>query len=768
MTDRHAALYDRLPEIYRIWDEEQSGPTPLRAFLEVIEQSLEAVDTNIDELYHDLFIETCNDWVVPYIADLIGTSHLSGDPWTIRADVADTIALRRRKGTLGALEQITYNITGWAPHATELFTRITWAQHLNHQRDDNAGRPLYDDDEIDRFTVPRGGFAPIRAPGTCSLIGTPHDPFAHTADVRPPATDAVRYNVPNVAIFLWRLEPYSIPLVDPVFRSIETNGVATADAAPFIVRFDAHQLGRPLQLFNRFEADFSQMNPLLVDVDRTPGPMHEARLDSGSPAGHPEAYVSVTPYDDGDISSIVLQTDTGLCLYVPRGEFEPFEDVDWFVRGTNLCAWEEGIRPELRINEIAIDPAIGRIVIGVESQAQAEALRDGLKLSVTDAAVGPVGAHPIARTRDWDGEALPAPIVVDRQPTSPTLEEALADLPSASAPVHIEIADSRVHDLDLNNVIGVDTTDADAALRLASSLVIRAADGERPIIRLARPLRFRVDDVDKAENIVVRLEGLFITSDSAMGADEALIERAAVGTLEIYDSTLDPGGHEQLDGTRADIRSAMRLTPEFGFTDASERDDFDETPRLHIDRSVTGPVLTSPDYELVVADSIVDAGGGLGDDPAGPTLAIGSAAMPIDSDWGPDLTIEGATIFGQVRVAHLQGSGAIILHRLEVFDHQSGCIEDSWLSGAGDLTPPTRRCVNASDARLLFTSETHGHPAYAQLALDAASAIRAQGPQDDQMGAFGFLLEAHRWSNLRIRVDEFMPVGSRPLFVTVT
>ena len=36
------------------------------------------------------------------------------------------------------------------------------------------------------------------------------------------------------------------------------------------------------------------------------------------------------------------------------------------------------------------------------------------------------------------------------------------------------------------------------------------------------------------------------------------------------------------------------------------------------------------------------------------------------------------------------------------------------------------------------------------------------------MGAFGFLLEAHRWHNLQIRIREFMPVGVRPLVVPVT
>ena len=42
--------------------------------------------------------------MIPYIGALVGTTVLAGDSWTLRADVADTVALRRRKGTMGAIE----------------------------------------------------------------------------------------------------------------------------------------------------------------------------------------------------------------------------------------------------------------------------------------------------------------------------------------------------------------------------------------------------------------------------------------------------------------------------------------------------------------------------------------------------------------------------------------------------------------------------------------------------------------------------------------
>ena len=52
--------------------------------------------------------------------------------------------------------------------------------------------------------------------------------------------------------------------------------------------------------------------------------------------------------------------------------------------------------------------------------------------------------------------------------------------------------------------------------------------------------------------------------------------------------------------------------------------------------------------------------------------------------------------------------------------------------------------------------------------MPGAEAIRTRGPQNDAMGAFNFLLEAHRWTNLQIRFREFMPVGIKPLLIPLT
>ena len=63
-------LYALLPTVYRIRDEQQGKP--LHALVSLIAQEFEALEENVEQLYDDQFIETCQEWAAPYIGDLIG------------------------------------------------------------------------------------------------------------------------------------------------------------------------------------------------------------------------------------------------------------------------------------------------------------------------------------------------------------------------------------------------------------------------------------------------------------------------------------------------------------------------------------------------------------------------------------------------------------------------------------------------------------------------------------------------------------------------
>jgi hypothetical protein len=769
-------LFDRLPEIHRTRDLEQSPPGQLRAILDAIGAPFDALHENIAQLYEDLFIDTCDDWVIPYIGDSLGVSHLKGDPRTLRADVADTIALRRRKGTLGAIERLAANLTGWSSRAVEMRENLGWTQHLNHQRPDAGGEPPLADPARTRFTPPRGGFAPIRDPAMLALVGTPFDPFAYTADVKPPPEGTRAVNLPNLAVFLWRLAAYRLPRVRPLAKGRIDRGAPPAGEARFVLRFDLDPLDRPVRLFNTGRPGFLRATGALsrlAEPDAVAGPMLDARLTTGSPAGHPDAYAQIDFYDASTTPPSGFDLgDVGLQLFMPA-TLAPLLPGGWAwrFRGDNLCAWETGLRRPVASGEIVVDPDIGRLVIGLDTAAQADELMtiggggfvSRMFVAFAYGAVGPVGAHPVSRGVLTPPPGPPPDIRrVGDIPGGVTLQAALAGLEAAAAPVVVEIEDSLVHRLDLAAIAGT-AVDGGRSLRLAQSLTIRAADGHRPIILLAAPLGFRPVTASAAtpSGPVVRLEGLYLAPAVAFPAGAALIERAAVARLEIVGCTLAPGGHSLRDGSRAAPQRALRLFDGYGFTDAAEEQAFSPTPDIVLQRSVAGSLAVDGRYRLDLEDTIVDAAGG-----AGP--AIGAATNPA-AGWGAALAFSGLTCFGATRIAAVGGSGAIFTGRFEVEDNQHGCVK--WSAFAGDpldRLPPNHFCVRATEARIVFTSRRFGAPAYAQLARETDHRVLTRGPSDDAMGAFGFQLEAHKFANLNIRLREFMPAGVRALVVPVT
>lgn len=848
---KRVPLYARLPEIYRTKDAEASAPGQLRHYLALVEEVFGHIHANIEELYDDLFVETSDDWVVPYIGDLLGTSHLAGDPWTLRADVADTIALRRRKGTLGAVELLAYNLTRWGAHCVELRERMVWNQHLNHQRPDEGGAPPYGLPSVRRQTVIRGGTVTLRDPAMLSLLGTPFDPFAHTADVKPPAFGGIRYNLPNLAVFLWRLAAYRVRVSRPVFVGFGPVIPASPPERPdpvTPVRFNVNPLARPfvppaaererqpVRLFNTHRFDLLNRRretdeglgptPQPFDlslIDEVPGPILLERLTEGAPAGAPAAYVSVETYDaTSDVLAGLLLSDVGFQLHLPdllpaaasnfAGEEWPVAQgpgFEWKIRGGNLCAWEEGLRPELADKEIVIDPVRGRVLVGVNTQDRAEALRDHMLVTYTYGAPGPVGAHPVSRAAPKGKFALE-----DASPnfhrallrqSATALRDALTDIHLETTPVVVEIADSFTHELDLADPALLEETHDEGvvngprSLMLGGSLLIRAASNQRPVLKLQSPLRFRpaqvvatppTDAAQQAEidgrnsQLTVRLEGLFITRGENFPAGEPLIARAALHSLELVECTLDPEGFVQYDGTRAAVEPSINLREPYGFGDAEEEDVFKETPQVVAHRSITGPLLIATGYRLTLTDSIIDAGQGVGNT-SGAFAINGPDNQPSDppTQWGPPTTIKGVTVFGRTRVESITGRGGVFVHALEARDVQKGCLKFCYFSGErkpppstdpADRLPQNHACVHGQaidpddNALLQFTSESFGDPGYAQLTFATDFRVRERGPDDDQMGAYGFLLEAHKWRNLQIRFREFMPVGVRPLLIPVT
>jgi Phage tail protein (Tail_P2_I) len=187
-------LYRLLPAVYRARDAETAGQ--LRALVSVLAEQAGVVEDDITRLYENWFIETCDEWVVPYIGDLLGVGGLHQLPgasaFSQRARVANTLAHRRRKGTATMLEQLARDTTGWNARTVEFFELLSTTQHFNHVR------------LLNHRT------ADLRQAGKLELLNTPFDTIAHTADVRHIASTRGRHNVPNVGVHLWRLQAYAV------------------------------------------------------------------------------------------------------------------------------------------------------------------------------------------------------------------------------------------------------------------------------------------------------------------------------------------------------------------------------------------------------------------------------------------------------------------------------------------------------------------------------------------------------------------------------
>ncbi len=134
-----ARLWESLPVIYQVLDTAtfadldtavSSGPGPLRELVDRIGTQIAVVRRSIDGLWADQSIETCADWVIPYIGDLVATRLVIGlDARGQRLDVANTIGWRRRKGTVATLDAVARDITGWSVHVLEAFRRLARTRH---------------------------------------------------------------------------------------------------------------------------------------------------------------------------------------------------------------------------------------------------------------------------------------------------------------------------------------------------------------------------------------------------------------------------------------------------------------------------------------------------------------------------------------------------------------------------------------------------------------------------------------------------------------
>jgi len=384
-------LYKLLPAIYRIRDANQGEP--LRALLGVVEEEFLAIEEDIAGLYEDLFIETCDEWVIPYIGDLLnvhGVQPISARAGSLRSYVANTIAYRRRKGTAAVLEQVARDITGWPAHAVEFFQLLGTTQHLNHLRMDNVRTP------------------DMRDINNLQLLGGPFETAAHTAEIRSPETARGKYNIPNIGIFLWRVQSY--PVDHTSAREVPGKGYT----------FDP--TGKEIPLFNQPRTE-ENITHLAEEVN-VPAPLRRCPLYNELEARRKALISSKTPKSMYFGKQPVLSLSL---IHVDQSQPDVILPEDILI--CDLTNWGNSPASPGHIRA-AVDPVLGKLVLSESiSPKPLEVL-----VSYSYGFSHDIGAGPYTRT-DFTHQVLNRQVDwqvgVSKEITAVGIEKIFPDLASA-------------------------------------------------------------------------------------------------------------------------------------------------------------------------------------------------------------------------------------------------------------------------------------------------------------------------------------------------
>ena len=711
-------LFELLPALYRLRDAVQGEP--LRALLGVVERERELLEDDIARLYDNWFIETCAEWVVPYLGDLLGVRGLlpvRGGAFSLRAFVANTLAYRRAKGTAAVLEQLARDVTGWPARAVEFFERLATTQHLNHVRPHSPGT------------------ASLRDADRLELVDGPFERVAHTAEVRHLDNGRGRYNIPNVGLFLWRLQSYAV-----------TRGTARAVAQPADGRYTFSPLGHSTPLFNRPRTE-TALTQLAAEAN-VPGPLRRRPL-------HDELEDRRQALADGRTPPPAWFADPPVLQVFVDGSPVPPEEVVICDLSDPPASIAEGWRrpaatrryqpaaggpPRDLPIQLAVDPVLGRLAFptGV-TPARVE-------VSYAYGFSGDLGGGPYSR-RDSLAKVLSRPVgwQVGVTPDAPaghpqlvrTLTEAVQawnGRPAGTTGV-IAVLDSRTYREDLSSAAGTVRVPA------GSLLVIAAADWPEEDVADAPGQKRRVVGRLTPDGLRPHLLGNLAVEGTAAASinpgeliigglllEGTLTVRAGnLGGLRLAHTTLVPG----LGG----------LTVQAAVPPGQTNDRLTVT----LERCVTGPLKVAPTARLLrVEDCVVDGGTG--------------AALAA-----PAAEVQTSTVVGRTDVRSLEAGNSIFTGPVNVARRQVGCVRYCYLP-LGSLAPRRYQCQprSAADAgRLLpqFTALTYGRPGYGQLSGACPAAISAGAEGEGEMGAFSFLQQPRRLTNLRTSLGEYLRFG---------
>lgn len=737
MTKNIDRLYELIPSFCRMKDEDQGYP--LRALLQVIAEQINVVEEDIDQLYNNWFIETCQDWAVPYIGDLIGyrqvreattareaTSSKSQERSKMiipRREVANTIQYRRRKGTLALLDLLAKDIAGWPSHAAEVCRSVGFIQNINH------------------LQTSRGNTIDLHKNVGQNRIDGPFNDASHTLDLRSVGSNnRLSYNNAGVCLFVWRLKAYPATM---------TPAYCVEDVGHQYYTFSV--LGDDVPLYTHADTESA------VEELNYPMPIKRWAL---------EAYK-----DDyyGEGKSIQIWT----YRRQNQGGNAPFCRVDpERIVSADLSKWQNY---KLAHEQVAVDPETGRIAFSSDSNLA------GVLVSYYYGFSSDIGGGEYDRQlsqhmkyEQSQGHYTAKPLYCLYQVGSGKFES-ISDALEQWQRDKMDPEKEQAKDRLMNAVIEITENNVyvepmEISLGEKESLQIRSANHVRPVLRL---LDWQTSSIDSLK--VTGLKGSSFTLDGLLIEGRGLQVTGDLAKVTIRHSTLVPGWviHHG-DETNQSLPSLELL---------------DTQARVFVDQSIMGPIeiiqnaaITDP-ISLHISGSVLDAMNAKSD----VVYSSGSLAAHVQ------MTVLRSTIIGNVRV-HAIGlcEDSIFYGQVKVARRQLGCMRFCYVS-PGSRTPRRYGCqpdlaiisakeefrkavrgdkINAASQELeaiirhtadkvrpRFNSEHFGNPAYCQLSSDCALEIKRGAEDESEMGVFHDLYQPQREANLRIRLGEYTPAG---------
>ena len=685
--DQHK-LMSLLPAFQRLRDgqlAEEAGLAagPLQELLQLISEQIAVVEEDLEQLQDDAFIETCAEWAVPYIGDLIGYRALYGVASRVantRAEVAHTIAYRRRKGTALVLEQLARDVTGWNASAVEFFQRVVTSQYMNHRRAWLHAAPgLRDWQALDR-------------------VGSAFDAIPRSIDVRRIASGRGKHNIPNVGLFLWDLDAYSL----------SDSPAARVDDRRW--RFSPLGHDQPLVTRPQTEDDISHL-ATPINVPRPIGRrvLYEDQL--RAVAADPQRPVEYYSQD---------ALRRSLRLYV--GNAEPLPAIDYLdVCVCNLAddgaSWAH-LPPA---GKYAIDPVLGRIALPPGLPADTR-----VRVDYHYAFGAELGGGEYERAATFAEPPSVAPVLVPQDHA--TIQAALTALGGQGV---VEITDSGRYEETLS-------IDVAASQRIE----VRARNGHRPTLVLGGELTLRggVDGEIALNGLLVAGDRLHVVDDGGNALRRLTLRHCMLvpGHALLPDASPVAPGAESLRIAIPDVllRAERCIVGAMRVVEGSEA-------------QLTDCILDATALSAV-AYAALD-----GDDRGGPL------SLDACTSIGKLHALHFPGVSNSILLAELAGidtwSAPIVADR-----RQTGCVRYSYLPASARMPRRFRCVPGDDTTHspvLRFSSLRYGTAAYAQLGQAASTDIRTGADDEGEMGAYHHVHAPQRETNLRLRLDEYLRVG---------